>query len=116
MNLADIFQWVNDELEWGEYQPPTDRNDPRTMKDLWNDLVGIIPYSDYLAWFLEQYAINPDMQTLIARQEYQYSEIFHIKEFNLGSNQKAVKTSETIFTPARHTSTIGAGLLGRILI
>merc|ERR1739838_104178 len=74
LNLADIFQWVNDELEWGEYQPPTDRNDPRTMKDLWDDLVGVIPYSDYLAWFLEQYAINPDMQTLIARLQSKGSE------------------------------------------
>ena len=76
LDLQGIFQWVNNELEWGEYHPPTpppamrisDKN-PRSMKTLWDDLVSIIPYSDYLFWFLEQLAINPDMQLFVTRQE-----------------------------------------------
>ena len=76
LDLQGIFQWVNNELEWGEYHPPTHPpgmrstdNNPKSMKTLWDDLVSIIPYSDYLFWFLEQLAINPDMQLFVTRQE-----------------------------------------------
>jgi hypothetical protein len=85
LDLQKLFQWVNNELEWGEYHPPTHSpamrnnvNNPRSMKSLWDDLVSIIPYSDYLFWFLEQYAINPDMQLLIGRQGEKYSYCFII--------------------------------------
>ena len=69
MDLYGLFSWVNGELGWGEYTRPrsTQVRSERTLLELWNELVGIIPYSDYLFWFLEQYAINPDMQLLIKR-------------------------------------------------
>jgi len=86
MDLQKLFQWVSGELEWGEYHPPANKHtsrynqqDTRTLGTLWEDLVSIIPYSDYLAWFLEQYAINPDMQALIGRLQSKSSE--NIKDY-----------------------------------
>ena len=77
MDLQKLFSWVNEKLGWGEYTRPrpTQVRSERTLLDLWNELVGIIPYSDYLFWFLEQYAINPDMQLLIKRQDHSYFNI-----------------------------------------
>jgi len=81
LDLQSIFEWVNNQLEWGDYHPPThpsgmrnDEESPSNLKDLWDDLMSIIPYSDYLFWFLEQLAINPDMQLLISRLQDQGSE------------------------------------------
>ena len=57
LDLQSIFQWLNTELGWGEYSPPgpaAPHRAARSMKSLWDQLVAIIPYSDYLAWFLQQ--------------------------------------------------------------
>merc|ERR1719334_292680 len=37
----------------------------RSIGTLWDELVSIIPYPDFLNWFLQQLAINPDMQKFI---------------------------------------------------
>ena len=37
------------------------------MKSLWDELVGLIPYSTVLAWFLEMWTINADMQMVVER-------------------------------------------------
>ena len=34
--------------------PAAPHHAARSMKSLWDQLVAIIPYSDYLAWFLQQ--------------------------------------------------------------
>merc|ERR1711936_46140 len=89
VNLISIFQWANDELGWGEYLRPTKSpsseynlqshdHGARSMKSLWDELISIIPYSDYMAWFLEMYAINPDMKILIERLQLQSTE--HIRD------------------------------------
>ena len=69
MDLQGIFSWINAELGWGEYSPPLLRTyrDPRSLKTLWDELVGLIPYSTVLAWFLEMWTINIDMQLVVER-------------------------------------------------
>ena len=37
------------------------------MKTLWDELVDLIPYSTVLAWFLELWTINEDMQLVVER-------------------------------------------------
>ena len=69
LDLQGIFSWINAELGWGEYSPPLSRThrDPRSLKTLWDELVGLIPYSKVLAWFLEMWTINADMQMVVER-------------------------------------------------
>ena len=69
MDLQAIFSWINTELGWGEYSPPLSKThrDPRSLKTLWDELVDQIPYSTVLAWFLEMWTINTDMQLLVER-------------------------------------------------
>ena len=69
MDLAGIFTWINSELGWGDYVPPgTGTFSPhRSLKSLWDELIGLIPYNQFLAWFLEMWTINTDMQLLVER-------------------------------------------------
>ena len=69
MDLQAIFSWINTELGWGDYSPPVarTRGDPRSLKTLWDELVDQIPYSSVLAWFLEMWTINVDMQLVVER-------------------------------------------------
>ena len=69
LDLQGIFSWINAELGWGEYSPPLSKTqrDPRSLKTLWDELVGLIPYSKVLAWFLEMWTINADMQMVVER-------------------------------------------------
>jgi len=89
MPLEDIFKWINGKLGWGEYVPPTlpenqdfsisdkievsDNQEPvwsggklKDLKQLWDDLVAIIPTDELLSWYLEMLVVNPDMQKLMA--------------------------------------------------
>ena len=69
MPLESIFQWINDQLEWGQYNPPfvSDYAREDGLYGLWQDLTSIIPTGDLLAWFLEMWAINPDMIKLMEK-------------------------------------------------
>ena len=69
MDLQAIFSWINTELGWGDYSPPVARTEgaPRSLKTLWDELVDQIPYSSVLAWFLEMWTINVDMQLVVER-------------------------------------------------
>merc|ERR1712241_1488199 len=69
LDLQGIFSWINAELGWGEYSPPLHQTHkhPRSLKTLWDELVGLIPYSTVLAWFLEMWTINTDMQLVVER-------------------------------------------------
>ena len=89
MPLESIFQWINGQLEWGPYVPPTlpenqdihiaDKIDVsndyepvksagklKDLKQLWDELVAIIPTDELLSWYLEMLVVNPDMQKLMA--------------------------------------------------
>jgi len=90
MPLENIFRWINEQLEWGEYIPPTlpedqdfiiskeikvsDNYQPvrtagklKDLKQLWDELVAIIPTDELLSWYLEMLVVNPDMQKLMAQ-------------------------------------------------
>jgi len=90
MPLENIFKWINEQLEWGEYIPPTlpedqdfiiskeievsDNYQPvrtagklKDLKQLWDELVAIIPTDELLSWYLEMLVVNPDMQKLMAQ-------------------------------------------------
>ena len=64
LDLDSKFQWVNDQLGWGPYSPPTKSPSQdysksfSSLKELWDHLVGIIPYEQCLFWFLEQYFLS----------------------------------------------------------
>merc|ERR1719391_1564967 len=71
--MDEIFQWVADQIGV-PFKPPLAKGSPvakseiDSMKSLWDELITkIIPYDKYMTWFIEQYAINPDFQSLVAR-------------------------------------------------
>ena len=67
MDLEGIFTWINSELGWGEYVPPGTVSPHRSLKSLWDELIGLFPYNQFLVWFLEMWTINTDMQLLVER-------------------------------------------------
>ena len=67
MDLQGIFSWINNELGWGEYVPPLTVRHQRSLKTLWDELIGLIDYTKFLAWFLEMWTLNTDMQLLVER-------------------------------------------------
>ena len=78
MDLEGIFSWINNELGWGDYVPPLAMREQRSLKSLWDELVDLIPYSNFLAWFLEMWTINTDMQLLVERLMMEETE--HIRD------------------------------------
>merc|ERR1712080_421679 len=83
VDMDGIFSWLNEQLDYGEFHPPAagaelKPSKHRSIKSLWDELVGIIPYADYLTWFLEQYAINPDMIKFVTKLEHSESVKDHL--------------------------------------
>jgi len=71
--MDEIFQWVSDQLGV-PFNPPQAKGSPvvkseiDSIKSLWDELITkIIPFDKYISWVLEQYAINPDFRSLVAR-------------------------------------------------